>query len=81
MVCILEESTGAKVDIITNNQANLEIVLRMWASDLGLPFNRLLLLEFEDPVQFPGALVEQTRRNQKTIKLVFFIFVGVGFRL
>lgn len=81
MVCILEESTGAKVDIITNNQANLEIVLRMWASDLGLPFNRLLLLEFEDPVQFPGALVEQTGRNQKTIKLVFFIFVGVGFRL
>lgn len=81
MLCILEQSAGAKVDIITNNQADLEIVLRMWASDLGLPFHRLVLLEFEDPVQFPGPLVEQTRRNQKTVKLVFFILIGVGFWL
>jgi hypothetical protein len=53
----------------------------MWTSDLGLSVRRLSLLEVEDPVKFPGALIEQARRNQKTIKLVLFFFIGVGLGL
>jgi len=81
MLRILEQSTWAKVNIVANNEANLEIVLWMWNSDLGLSFRWLSLLELEDPVQFPGTLLEQTRRNDETVKLVLFIFIGVGFRL
>jgi hypothetical protein len=64
MLRILEQSTGAEIDVITNDEANLEIVLGMWAGDLGLPVHRLVLLEFEDPVQFPGTLVEQAGGDQ-----------------
>lgn len=78
---VLEQSTGAEVYIVANNETNLEIVLRMWASDTGLSLRRLSLLEFEDPLQFPGALLEQSRRDDKTIKLIFFVIVGVGFWL
>lgn len=81
MLGILEQSTGAEVNIVTNDKANFEVVLRMWASDLGFPVHLLILLKFKNPVQLPGTLVEQTGRNQKTIKLVFFIIVGVGFGL
>jgi hypothetical protein len=78
---VLEQSAGAEVNIVANNEANLEIVLRMWTSDLGLSVRRLSLLELEDPVQFPGTLLEQARGDDETIKLVIFIFVGVGFGL
>ena len=81
MLGILEQSTGAQVNIVTDNEANLKIVLRMWTSDLGISICRPSLLEFEDPVQFPGTLLEQARRNDETVKLVFFILVSVGFGL
>jgi hypothetical protein len=63
VLCILEQPTWAKVDIIANDEPNFEIVLWMWSSDLGLSIHRLSLLEFEDPVQFPGTLVEQAGRD------------------
>lgn len=50
---ILEQSARTKVNIVANNEANLEIVFRMWTSNLWLSVRRLGLLEFEDPVQFP----------------------------
>jgi hypothetical protein len=35
----------------------------------------------EETTECPGALLEQTRRDDKTIKLVLFFIVGVGFGL
>ena len=81
MLRTLEQSTGAEVNIIANNEANLEIVLRVRAENLGLSIRRLSLLELEDPVQFPGTLLEQTRGDDETIELIIFIFIGIGFGL
>jgi hypothetical protein len=78
---VLEQAAGTKVNVIADNETNLEIVLRMWTSDFGLPVRQLSLLELKDPVQFPGALLEQTRGDDKTIKLVLFFIVGVSFGL
>jgi len=80
VLCVLEQSAGAKVNVVANNEADLEIVFWMRTCDLGLSLRRLSLLEFEDPVQFPGTLLEQARRDDNTVKLVFFI-VSVGFWL
>ena len=38
---ILEQSAGVDINIIANGETNLEIVLRMWASDLWLFASRL----------------------------------------
>ena len=81
MLGILEQSAGAEVNIVANNEANLEIVLRVWTSDLGLSVRRPSLLDLEDPIQFPGTLLEPARRDDETIKLVIFVFIGVGFGL
>ena len=81
MLRILEQSTGAEVNIVANNEANLEIILRMRTNDLGLSVRRLSLLELEDPVQFPGTFLEQARRDDETIELVVLIFIGVGLGL
>ena len=81
MLCTLEQSTGAELNIVANNEANLEIILRVRAKDLGLSVRRLSLLELEDPVQFPGTLLEQARGDDETIELIIFIFIGIGFRL
>lgn len=78
MLRVLEQPTGAEVNIIANDKADLKIVLRMWTSDLGLCVYWPGLLEFKDPVEFPGTFVEQARRNQKTIKLVCFFVVRVS---
>ena len=74
---VLEQSTGTKVNIVANNETNLEIVFRMWTSDFWLSVRRLGLLEFEYPVQFPGTLLEQSRRDDETVKLVFLFIVSV----
>lgn len=63
MLRVLEQSTGAEVDVIANDKADFEIVLWMWTSDLGLSFHWLGLLELQDPIKFPGTFVEQTRRD------------------
>lgn len=81
MLRLVEQSAGAEVNVVADDKADFEIVFRMWTSDLGLSLRRLGLLELEDPVEFPGTLVEQTGRNQKTVELVFIFIVGVGLRL
>ena len=78
---VLEQSAGTKDNIVANNETNLEIVFRMWTSDFWLSVRRLGLLEFEDPIQFPGTLLEQSRRDDETVELIFLFIVSVGFGL
>lgn len=81
MLRILKQSARTEVNVVAYDKADLEIVLRVWTGNLGLSVHRLSLLEFEEPVQFPGTLLKEARRDDEPIELVILFVVGVGLGL
>jgi hypothetical protein len=54
----IDEFTGAKIDIVLDDESCLEILLGVWRSNLALGGGNLcLLLCFEDLVELPTTLL------------------------
>ena len=76
MLGVGEETTGAEIHIILDDETCLKVIFRIVASDLHLIVCGIgLLLGFQNLVEMPSALLglKQSVGNDKTVQIVVFL--------